>query len=437
MAQLSTQSTGLTDASSTELDELQRAQDAAYRALSGVDPASPEYESLNATALQTTINLNAFVPEHQPATYYEGDNEITEDEYQATRLEQAIAGTDEEPVNIVGSYEVGKVSVEDPIVVQQLTPEELEGEDIIAANIRRSTPGTAEFEEAEGQAIIDANLATRAKADEEATQAENAYQKDINESQKSKITEDDWRVRLHLAPDSNYLYNAEDPGILAPLNATDGIIFPYTPEIAVQYNANYENYDLTHSNYRGYFYTGSIVQNLLVTATFTANDVQEANYMLATMHFLRSATKMFYGQDDLNRGMPPPVVFLTGLGEYQFNNHPCAITMMNYNLPNDVDYIPCGRPSGMQPLQPAKVPKNATSEERLAAVNLAKGAKPKPQINSATTQEFEDPYNKATYVPTKITITFTMIPIQTREQVSKEFSLKDYANGKLLKKGFW
>ena len=111
--------------------------------------------------------------------------------------------------------------------------------------------------------------------------------------------------------------------------------------------------------------------------------------------------------------------------------------MMNYNLPNDVDYIPCGRPSGMQTLQPVKTPKNATPDERLAAVNLAKGAKPKPQKNAATDQGAPDPYNKATYVPTKITITFTMIPIQTREQVSKEFSLEEYANGKLLKKGFW
>jgi len=271
----------------------------------------------------------------------------------------------------------------------------------------------------------------------EELQAEEEYARKVAEAQATAVRENDWRVRLHLGPDANYLYKATDPGILAPLNVTDGIIFPYTPQIAVQYNANYENYDLTHSNYRGYFYTGSQTQNILLTATFTANDVAEANYMLAALHFLRSATKMFYGQDDQNRGMPPPVVFLTGLGEYQFNNHPCAITMMNYNLPNDVDYIPCGKPEGVSAVVPAKVPANATASARLQGINVDVGGTGKPPESSATSQGRPDPYTKATYVPTKIEINFTMIPIQTRDQVSKEFSLKDYASGDLLKKGFW
>jgi len=252
------------------------------------------------------------------------------------------------------------------------------------------------------------------------------------EGQSIADKENDWRVRLHLAPSADYLYASKDPGILAPLMETNGLIFPYTPQIAIQYNADYENYDLVHSNYRGYFYKGSQVQNILVTATFTANDAQEANYMLAAMHFLRSATKMFYGQD-IERGMPPPVVFLTGLGEYQFDGHPCAVTMMNYNLPNDVDYISCGKPSGVKPLPtPRDNLSPSIPSTRLEAANLEKGAREEVVERAET-----DTYLKATYVPTKIDFNFTMIPIQTRDQVSKEFSLKDYASGKLLKKGFW
>jgi len=258
------------------------------------------------------------------------------------------------------------------------------------------------------------------------------------EAQRLAIKEADWRVRLHLGPDSKYLYNADNPGILAPLQTTDGIIFPYTPEIAVQYNANYENYDLTHSNYRGYFYTGSVTQNLIITATFTANDVNEANYMLATLHFLRSATKMFYGKDSVNRGMPPPVVFLTGLGEYQFNNHPCAITMMNYNLPTDVDYIPCGETPGTDPTEIELKASSTSNVDRMRGLGLTTGGtRKKKGAEAARKIKYSDVYTKATYVPTKITINFTMIPIQTRDQVSKEFSLEEYANGTLLKKGFW
>jgi hypothetical protein len=29
------------------------------------------------------------------------------------------------------------------------------------------------------------------------------------------------------------------------------------------------------------------------------------------------------------------------------------------------------------------------------------------------------------------------LPMQTRDQISKQFSLKDFANGKLIQGGFW
>jgi hypothetical protein len=65
----------------------------------------------------------------------------------------------------------------------------------------------------------------------------------------------DWRVRLSLAPGSNYLYNApswgpDGKGILAPLHETNGVIFPYTPTISISYNANYSDPELVHSNYK-------------------------------------------------------------------------------------------------------------------------------------------------------------------------------------------
>jgi hypothetical protein len=70
----------------------------------------------------------------------------------------------------------------------------------------------------------------------------------------------DWRVRLQLANASDYLYNAPDCGpLLWPLRDTNGVIFPYTPTIDTAYKANYSTYDLTHSNYRGYFYQNSYV----------------------------------------------------------------------------------------------------------------------------------------------------------------------------------
>ena len=45
--------------------------------------------------------------------------------------------------------------------------------------------------------------------------------------------------------------------------------------------------------------------------------------------------------------------------------------------------------------------------------------------------------NRPTYVPTKIELSFTLLPIQSRGQVSKQFSLENFANGNLIKGGFW
>ena len=254
----------------------------------------------------------------------------------------------------------------------------------------------------------------------------------------------DWRVRISLAA-STYLYNApvEEQGILAPLFATNGVIFPYTPKIDVGYKATYSPTELTHSNYTNYFYTSSSVEQVRISGTFTAQDTVEANYLLAVIHFFRSATKMFYGQD-AERGAPPPLLFLTGLGAYQFNNHPCVLTRFEYNLPADVDYIRAGSPNqnGTDLLKRRtstvnKLPTNPISgaltrlNQLFSGQKIPKGAftlpPPAPTFNK----------NSPTYVPTKIEISVSLLPIVTRRQASSQFSLKQFANGALVTKGFW
>lgn len=247
----------------------------------------------------------------------------------------------------------------------------------------------------------------------------------------------DWRVTLRLAPGATYLYNAPQAGLLQPLKTTNGVIFPYTPAISTSYKANYNTYDLVHSNYRGYFYQNSYTDQITLTATFTAQSTADAAYVLAVIHFFRSVTKMFYGQD-AQRGSPPPLVFLSGLGDYQFNNHPCLVSSFNYTLPPDVDYISSGSPNNLglnlQPLQNLySTTLNAVSPTvtRLAAAFLPVGAEnylPAP---------LQSLLNNPTYVPSKLDISLTLLPVQSRSQVSKQFSLKNFANGNLLKGGFW
>jgi hypothetical protein len=140
----------------------------------------------------------------------------------------------------------------------------------------------------------------------------------------------DWRVRLALAKNATYLYKDSNNALLEPLAGTSGVVFPYMPKIETSYTANYSDTALTHSNYKGYFYNSSFVGDINITGTFTAQDTREANYLLAVIHFFRSVTKMFYGQDP-QRGSPPPLVYLSGLGNYQFNNHPCVVKTFQYS----------------------------------------------------------------------------------------------------------
>jgi hypothetical protein len=264
-----------------------------------------------------------------------------------------------------------------------------------------------------------------------------AQQQQTLANQRKQINNGDWRVRLRLAPQAKYLYNAPNPGILKPLQVTDGIIFPYTPAINTSYRAQYTPYDLTHSNYRGYWYQNSYVNEINLTAIFTAQDTNDANYLLAVIHFLRSATKMFYGQD-AERGSPPPLVYLSGLGDYQFREHACAISSFVYNLPADVDYIRAGSPNNagldfnnIRDRQSVATNSIFGAVNRLAAAFLTKGA-----ITGAAAPPTLG-LNRPTYVPTKMEIQLTLLPVQSRQQVSKQFSLKEFANGNLLKGGFW
>lgn len=261
----------------------------------------------------------------------------------------------------------------------------------------------------------------------------------------------DWRVRLRIAPDATYLYQDKTNSLLAPLRVSDGVVFPYTPVINTNYAAKYDAYDLTHSNYRGYFYRGSQISDINIQATFTAQDTREAEYVLAVIHFFRSATKMFYGQDR-ERGAPPPLVYLRGYGEYQFNDHACVISNFQYNLPNDVDYISItpnnvGLNLANRQAQVGSSPVSTISSAIGRLGNLfnvisgqpgvPRGAKPGERADLSVVSQTVNKTGQTTYVPTKIDINITLLPVQTRSQVSKQFSVKEFSNGNLLKKGFW
>ena len=73
---------------------------------------------------------------------------------------------------------------------------------------------------------------------------------------------------------------------------------------------------------------------------------------------------------------------------------------------------------------------------RLLNNNLTLGAQDnRPNYNGVNGAQ--PPVDVPTYVPTKMEIAITLLPMQSRQQISTQFSLQAFANGNLLKGGFW
>lgn len=176
--------------------------------------------------------------------------------------------------------------------------------------------------------------------------------------------------------------------ITAPLSDTGGVLFPYTPQINISHKANYESEPLVHSNYEHLYYRNSTVESIGITGAFTASNSDDARYILAVIHFFRSVTKMFYGQDTL-AGTPPPVLFLDGYGNLVLDHVPVVVTSFDYSLPQDVDYI--------------------SIDDSRSSV----GAQ----------------------VPTQMNINLSLKPTYSRNKISNEFGLERFVNGSLITGG--
>jgi hypothetical protein len=154
----------------------------------------------------------------------------------------------------------------------------------------------------------------------------------------SAFTEDthanDWRVRLSLASWTSF----KSSPVLKPLKDSGGLIFPYTPKISIHSGAKYTPIETVHTNYTFQAFKNSDPGAIKITAPMYVSDPTEGLYWIAMVHYLRSLTKMFTGNDP-KAGNPPPIVFLNGYGNYVFKNVPVVVTAMDVSLEDKCDYI--------------------------------------------------------------------------------------------------
>ena len=195
----------------------------------------------------------------------------------------------------------------------------------------------------------------------------------------------DNRVRISLPRASkNLFYQRHNTAtqLLNPLDATDGIVFPFTPQIVINNSANYAAISPSQTNYAYQVYQNSYVGTINLFGQFTAQTPAEARYVLAVITFMRLATKSFRN-DDPNAGNPPVILRLTGHGNNLLPNVPVVITSFDLTLPREVDYI-------------------AVSNHMLTVDDI----------------------------PTMTDISITMTPVYSREQLSN-YSMSDISNGNI------
>lgn len=405
--------------------------------LASTDPAkSAEYAAQAAAFTQQRADFTA--------AYSIADRNVQD-------AQNAVSSNERTLAEVEARYSAGNYSAESPAATT-ITPDQdpaaKQADAAVTFSVETpvaiSTTVTEEPEYTQPSGVQAFQAATARLAEQNAAAAQNntgiptqtknaqsaATQQDLANANQNK----DWRLRISLAPGAGYLYNAAGPNdILAPLKETNGVIFPYTPAINVSYQANYDPIDLAHTNYKFYQYKNSEVSQIQITGDFTAQDTEEANYLLAVIHFFKSVTKMFYGQDsNPPNGVPPPLVYLTGFGAFQFDRHPVVVQSFSYSLPNDIDYIRAGSVTNNSGVNLSEyqykvntyVPKLA----RLLSSGLNEGGKSNgPQFQSSLSN------SDATYVPTKIQLQIVCMPIITRKDITNNFSLEKYAKGELTR----
>jgi len=234
-------------------------------------------------------------------------------------------------------------------------------------------------------------------------------------SWKVRNEQTDWRVKLTLPSQSPlhemFFKDANSKNLLAPLDPFKGIVYPLTPSVIIQHQAAYNPMTMPHSNQPHYAYQNSEASSITIIGEFPVQNYEDARAWVATIHFLRAVTKMFFGGSENDfKGNPPPILHLNGYGEHVFKNVPVVVTNFSCELTQGVDYI-------------------STSQNiRNAGRPVYDFDIPQAQTITSTSDNVPD-----TWAPTSSNITAQIQPVYSRDDV-KKFSMREFVNGNLNNK---
>lgn len=159
---------------------------------------------------------------------------------------------------------------------------------------------------------------------------------------KGDIKDADSRVKIRVPPKYLTAVTSGETGNAGGLLNHGGIIFPYTPSISYGVKADYSEQKPLHSNFSLHFYQRSSVGEISITGKFSVENSTDAKIYIATVHLLKSLTRMRSGGagvGDPDSGAPPPICRLDAFGPMMLKNIPVAITSFRIELPDGVDYF--------------------------------------------------------------------------------------------------
>ena len=246
----------------------------------------------------------------------------------------------------------------------------------------------------------------------------------------------DWAVKVTVSDSVFADLMSGSPVFPASFKKNKGIRFPVTPFINMSHSAAYDARSVVHNNYPYYAYQNSQVDQMTIAGSFPVANEKDGQNWLASLHFLRTVTKMYYGGGDANQGNPPPVCRLNGYGDLIYKDVPIIITNFTVELREQVDYIGVGASTGSTLNDLAgSTQNNVPRQNRFADVRNVG-----PQ-NGNFADDFlaSDPIQAAqssgsiNYVPTDSLISITVVPVYSRNKISNNFNLKDFASGKLTR----
>jgi hypothetical protein len=216
----------------------------------------------------------------------------------------------------------------------------------------------------------------------------------------------DWRVRLQV-PDGplTKFFDFDNNPILQPLADAQGIFWPLTPTMQIAHQAAYNALDQVHSNFPHQAYQNSQIDQMNIIGEFPVQNSDDAKHWVATVNFLRTATKMFFGNDDGDglKGNPPPILHLYGYGDHMFNKVPVVVNSFNVELRQGIDYISTKQAS--TPYKQLNGPDAGFDQSAIAG-------------------------ESQTWAPTLSNISVLVTPIYSRDSV-KNFSMKKFVRGEL------